>query len=180
LPANLDPDRRHAVAAYTGMRRNEILALRWSDFDAAGKKLRVERAIEQTKTGISFKPPKTKRGYRTVEIDDQLIGILRAAHEKMLRLIAGVPDGVAVDLSLVKLPTDTLMFPSPEALFGNKIDLTQARDPHASTRTFCHRAVRLGFKGFPRRRLLVVLIKDIVDSEDRALVRLFLRLGQRT
>ena len=136
-----------AIAAYTGIRRNEILALRWSDFDAAGKKLRVERAIEQTKAGISFKPPKTKRGYRTVEIDDHLVGILCAAQDKVLRLIAGVPDGAAVDLSLVKLPTDALMFPSPEALFGNKIDLTQARDPHAVTRTFCHRAVRLGFKG---------------------------------
>ena len=133
-----------AIAAYTGMRRNEILALRWSDFDATGKKLRVERAIEQTKAGISFKPPKTKRGYRTVEIDDQLVGILRAAHEKNLRLIAGVPDGVAVDLSLVKLPADALMFPSP---IGSEIDLAQPRDPHAVTRTFCHRAVRLGFKG---------------------------------
>jgi integrase len=133
-----------AIAAYTGMRRNEILGLRWSDFDAAGKKLRVERAIEQTKTGIGFKPPKTKRGYRTVEIADQLVGILRAAHEKMLRLIAGVPDGVAVDLSLVKLPADALMFPSP---IGSEIDLAQPRDPHAVTRTFCHRAGRLGFKG---------------------------------
>ena len=53
-----------ALAAYTGMRRNEILALRWSDFDAAGKVLHVRRAVEQTKAGIGFKPPKTKRGLR--------------------------------------------------------------------------------------------------------------------
>ena len=55
-----------------------------------------------------------------------------------------MPDGVAVDLSLVKLPADALMFPSP---IGSEIDLAQPRDPHAVTRTFCHRAVRLGFKG---------------------------------
>ena len=139
-----------AIAAYTGMRRNEILALRWSDFDAAGKKLRVERAIEQTKAGISFKPPKTKRGYRTVEIDDQLVGILCALQVKVRRLIAGVPDGAAVDLSLVTLPAGALIFPSPEKLIDSKtkkIDLAQARDPHAVTRGFCHRAAGLGFKG---------------------------------
>ena len=50
------------VAAYTGMRRNEVLALRWADFDEAAKTLKVERALEQTKAGISFKAPKTKRG----------------------------------------------------------------------------------------------------------------------
>src|SRR5207344_2066356 len=49
-----------ALAAYTGMRRKKFLP--WSDFDAAGKVLYVRRAVEQTKAGIGFKPPKTKRG----------------------------------------------------------------------------------------------------------------------
>jgi len=132
-----------AIAAYTGMRRNEILALRWSDFDAAAKTLKIERALEQTKAGISFKPPKTKRGYRTIEIDNTLVGMLCAEREKILRLIAGVPTGVAVDLSLVKLPTDALIFPSPIG----QVDLAQPRDPHAVTHSFCQRARRLGFKG---------------------------------
>ena len=52
-----------AIAALTGARRNEILALRWGDFDPANKTLRIERALEETKeAGLSFKPPKTKRG----------------------------------------------------------------------------------------------------------------------
>jgi integrase len=37
-----------AVAAFTGARRNEILALRWEDLDVAAKTLRIERAIEET------------------------------------------------------------------------------------------------------------------------------------
>ena len=36
-----------AVSAFTGARRSEILALRWSDLDADKKTLRIERAVEQ-------------------------------------------------------------------------------------------------------------------------------------
>ena len=50
------------LAAACGARRNELLALRWSDLDVTGKTLRIERALEQTKKfGIRLKPPKTKR-----------------------------------------------------------------------------------------------------------------------
>ena len=52
--------------------------------------------------------------------------------------MSGVPDGVAVDLSLVKLPDDALVFPSPASL-------TRLRDPHAVTRGFVRRARKLGF-----------------------------------
>ena len=43
-----------ATAALTGARRNEILALRCIDFDMANKTLRIERALEETKAGLSF------------------------------------------------------------------------------------------------------------------------------
>jgi integrase len=36
-----------AVAAFTGGRRGEILALRWSDLDVKNKTLRIERAVEE-------------------------------------------------------------------------------------------------------------------------------------
>jgi hypothetical protein len=49
-----------AVAAFTGARRNEVLALRWSDLDVENKTLRIERAVEQTdKYGLTLKEPKT-------------------------------------------------------------------------------------------------------------------------
>ena len=63
-----------AVAAFTGARRNEILALRWSDLDIANKTLRIDRAVEISRSApLSFKAPKTERGKRTIAIDDALL-----------------------------------------------------------------------------------------------------------
>src|SRR5262245_30670216 len=102
-----------AVAAFTGARRNEILALRWSDLDVEKKTLRIERAIDQVHgQPLDIKGPKTARGKRTIAIDDDLIALLRAGHERHLRIKAGIPDGAVVDLSLVRLPDDALMFPN--------------------------------------------------------------------
>jgi integrase len=134
-----------ATAALTGARRNEILALRWADFDPANRTLRIERAVEETKeAGLSFKPPKTRRGVRTITIDDDLVAMLTAVREKHMRIMAGVSESAAVDLSLVRLPEGALMFPSPT---GAKFDFNRPRDPHAVTRGFVRHACRLGFIG---------------------------------
>jgi integrase len=133
-----------AVAAFTGARRNEILALRWSDLDLDTNTLRIERAIEETKqAGRTLKAPKTERGTRSIEIDEGLAELLRAERDKHLRLVAGIPTGTSVDLSLVRLPPGALMFPSS----AGEIDLTRLRDPHAVTRMFSKHARALGFPG---------------------------------
>jgi integrase len=132
-----------ALAAFTGARRNEILALRWTDLDAENKTLRIERAVEETKAfGRVLKEPKTSRGRRTIQIDDALISLLLAHRETHLRIAAGIPDGTSVDLSLVKLPAGALMFPSTA---GETFDFTRLRDPHAVTREFCRQARKRGF-----------------------------------
>jgi integrase len=130
-----------AVAAFTGARRNEILALRWSDLSFKTKELTIERSLEDTKKyGRGVKEPKTKRGRRTIAIDDALADLLRSEHERHLRLAAGVPDGVQVDLSLVKLPVEALMFPG-----GDYTDPLKLRCPNAIGRNFSRRARKLGF-----------------------------------
>jgi integrase len=138
-----------AVAALTGARRNEILALRWTDFDPVNKTLRIERALEGETSRI--KAPKTRRGIRTISIDDDLVALLIAERGKYLRLVAGVPDAAGVDLSLIKLPEDALVFPTG---VGGKIargapfgTLTKPRRPNAVSRGFTRRASKLGFKG---------------------------------
>jgi integrase len=134
-----------AVLAFTGMRRGEALALRWSDLDVEKKTLRIERAVEQTaKYGLAIKVPKTKRSKRTITIDDDLISLLYAEREKVQRVHASVPDSAAVDLSLVKLPDDALMFPGPPPA-GESFSLTRLRAPNNTTKEFLRRAALLGF-----------------------------------
>src|SRR5262249_22922968 len=49
------------VAAFTGMRRSEILALQWSDLDEKAKTLRIERAVEAVgNRPLAIKGPKTE------------------------------------------------------------------------------------------------------------------------
>jgi len=130
-----------AVAAYTGGRRGEILALRWSDFDPMAKTLRIERALEDTAShGVRVKGPKTERGKRTIAIDDGLAGLLSAEREKYLRLFAGVTDGAVADLSLVKLPDNALIFPSP-----TDFDFARPRRPRNVTKEFARHAAVIGF-----------------------------------
>jgi len=134
-----------AVLAFTGARRGEVLALRWSDLDIEKKTLRIERAVEQTSEyGLAIKEPKTKRGKRTITIDDDLIDLLVAEREKLQRMQAGVPDGAPVDLSLVKLPDDALMFPCPPTQ-GDSFSFTNLRKPDNTTKEFLRRAKLLGF-----------------------------------
>ena len=124
------------------MRRGEVLGLRWSDFNERDKTLRIERALEYTRRhGLEIKPPKTKRGIRTIVIDDSLVQLLLSHRERYQRLVAGIPDGSPVDLSLVRLPDDAFIFPAPDG------SLNTPRHPDAVTKQFLQRAAKLGFAG---------------------------------
>jgi integrase len=132
-----------AVAAFTGARRNEILALRWADLSVKDRTLSIARTIEDTaEHGQRLKKPKTGRGERTITIDASLLELLLHERDKHRRLVAGIPDGAVADLSLVKLPEDALMFPG-----GGRGELTKLRLGNAVTRGFTSRAGKLGFLG---------------------------------
>jgi integrase len=73
-------DRFHAafvLMATTGMRRGEVLGLRWSDLDLEQRVLQVE----QTLTTVSDKPifgrPKSEASRRQLSLDDWTVGILK-------------------------------------------------------------------------------------------------------
>jgi hypothetical protein len=103
-----------AVAAFIGVRRNGILGLRWdADIDLERATISVTRNVEDTKNhGLRIGTPKSKKNsVREFQIDAGLVALLRQVRSKALQLVAGVPDGADVDLSLVKLPKDALAFP---------------------------------------------------------------------
>lgn len=66
------------LAVATGMRRGEILALRWSDLDLKAGTAAVCQSVEQTKAGgLRFKQPKTRRGRRIVALPQLVVQALR-------------------------------------------------------------------------------------------------------
>ena len=61
----------------TGLRRGELLALRWTDIDFETGALTVNQALEQTKAGLDFKAPKTKRSRRKIALSPSAVETLR-------------------------------------------------------------------------------------------------------
>lgn len=57
-----------AIAIATGMRRGEILGLRWGDMDSDFTVARVSRTLQTSTEGIIFEQPKTRRSRRSVMI----------------------------------------------------------------------------------------------------------------
>jgi integrase len=67
-----------SLALGTGMRRNEMLGLRWQDVDLDAGRLTIEQALEQTAAyGIRVKGPKTRHGRRTISLPAHLVAALR-------------------------------------------------------------------------------------------------------
>jgi integrase len=64
------------LALSTGMRRGEILAVRWKNVDLERGTLRVMESLEQTKAGLRFKAPKSGR-HRAITLPAYAIEELR-------------------------------------------------------------------------------------------------------
>lgn len=66
------------LAASTGMRRGELLGLRWRDVDFAGSRLSVRQTILTVGYEIVVSEPKTAKGARTIDLDERTLAMLRA------------------------------------------------------------------------------------------------------
>jgi integrase len=77
------------IALATGMRRGEIVALRWRNVDIDRGNLRVVESLEQTKAGLRFKAPKNDHA-RAVTLPAFLVEELRRLRmeqaEELLRI----------------------------------------------------------------------------------------------
>ena len=65
----------------TGMRRGEILALKWSDLNFATGELRIERQVYIIKAEVIISAPKTKASIRTVILPPSLLKTLAVYKE---------------------------------------------------------------------------------------------------
>jgi integrase len=93
------------LAAATGCRRSEMLALRWSDI--VDGRASITRSLSQTKDGLFFKCPKTPKSNRVVGLPAETLAMLKehrkrqdefrlqfgADYRSDLDLIIAQPDG---------------------------------------------------------------------------------------
>ena len=70
-----------ALLSLTGVRREELLGLKWTDFDFDKKFVYIQRAVIYPNGQPEEAPPKSKAGYRHIPIDDQLFEILNGLRE---------------------------------------------------------------------------------------------------
>lgn len=73
------------LAATTGMRRGEVLGLRWRDLDLDGAKLTVAVTLEETKNELKLKSPKTRNSRRTITLPGVTVEALRRHRVQVLR-----------------------------------------------------------------------------------------------
>ena len=73
----------YILAIYTGMRRGELLGLKWEDIDFDARKIRVQRSLTRvTNKGLILKDAKTRSSRRTISIPPFVIDSLKRHKEQ--------------------------------------------------------------------------------------------------
>lgn len=148
------------VALRTGARRNEILAIRHSDIDYSAAILRIARSVERTAAhGTRFKTPKSGKA-REIAVDGELLGLFKRERERLARIITRVSDDAPVELSLVKIPDDALVFYATPR--DGPLRFDRPRDGAEISKQFRRHATKLGR---PRLRF-----HDLRGSHETALL----------
>jgi integrase len=72
------------LGAHLGLRRGEIIALRWQDIDFGAMTVRIARSATQpTGREVYFKSPKTPSGIRTIAMLEPTAAMLRAQKRRV-------------------------------------------------------------------------------------------------
>jgi len=74
----------YVAAIHTGMRRGELLGLKWKDVDLEGTTIRVRRTLTREGTGYALGEPKTKKSRRTVKLTQRTVEALRSHRKRQL------------------------------------------------------------------------------------------------
>jgi integrase len=89
-------DRLHAlyqIAIRLGLRRGEVLGLRWRDVDLDAGTLSVRQTLQRVSGRLIFAPPKTARSKRTVALPAECVDALTARRkDQRTEHVAAGPD----------------------------------------------------------------------------------------
>ena len=114
----------YTLAATTGMRRGEVLGLRWRDVDFEARRLAVRQTVTCVNYKVAFSTPKTARGRRLIAVDTGTVAALQAHRRRQDEERAAL--GMAYqDLDLVFPKLDGT--PTNPDFFSQCFDRTVAR-----------------------------------------------------
>lgn len=68
----------------SGLRREELLGLRWSDVSLKARQLRVEQVLVPVRGTYHIGPPKTRSSRRAVTFGEDVVGVLEAWRKRQL------------------------------------------------------------------------------------------------
>ena len=79
-----------SLMLYTGLRREEMLGIRWEDVDFNNKMISIKRAVVFVNNGrAEIKQPKTKKSARQVPMADALINVLKPRRQFAGFIVSG-------------------------------------------------------------------------------------------
>jgi integrase len=84
----------YVLAVTTGMRRGELLGLKWSDVDLENSRISIRRTLTRTDNGkrVALGDPKTKKSRRTIRLTRQTVEAFRSHLQRQLREIEEAGD----------------------------------------------------------------------------------------
>jgi integrase len=84
----------YVLAVTTGMRRGELLGLKWSDVDLENSRLSIRRTLTRTDNGkgVALGDTKTKKSRRTIPLTPHAVDALRSHLERQLGEIEATGD----------------------------------------------------------------------------------------
>ena len=91
----------YQLLASTGMRRGEVLGLRWRDVDLDLGELSVAHTITPANGGLVYGPPKTPKSRRNVGLDNRTVAMLRDHRHRQKQRQAAAGEAWSNDLDLV-------------------------------------------------------------------------------
>lgn len=83
------------LASYSGMRRGELIGLRWRELDLDNARVHVVHARVKGDVGVDEGTPKSNRGRRVIDLDGKTIEILRQHGERQVAEAREFGDGYA-------------------------------------------------------------------------------------
>lgn len=91
----------YLLAATTGMRRGEVLGLRWRDLDLDAARASVRQTLVCVNYVATFSTPKTNKGRRSVALDATTLAALRTHRIRQLEERIALGSGALADDDLV-------------------------------------------------------------------------------